>query len=260
MDIALGVSECFGIQLEENFRQPFASCSVAEFWRRWHITLGVWFKDYVFMPLVISPRLMRISGFLRERIGKRAGKNFMTVIPLAVVWLLTGLWHGTGKNYLLWGIYWGALISLSTVFDPEIRKLTKWLKIDTDSEGFRFFRKSRTFCLFVIGRFITIPGSLAVSWYTAQSVFTDFTPLRLVDGSIFTLGIDWPRFIVTLLAAALVGFVGSKREKGVHIREWIAARPLLIRWAIYYAIIFAVLIFGAYGPGYDASSFVYMRY
>lgn len=142
MDIALGVSECFGITLEENFKQPFASRSAAEFWRRWHITLGAWFKDYVFMPLAVSPRLMKVSGFLRKKIGKRAGKIFSTVIPLAVVWLLTGLWHGTGANYLVWGLYWGVLIGISTVFETEIQKLTKWLKINTSSNGYVLFQKS----------------------------------------------------------------------------------------------------------------------
>ena len=81
-----------------------------------------------------------------------------------------------------------------------------------------------------------------------------------MDRSIFSMGLSRTQFVVTLLAAALVGFIGSKQEKGIHIREWIAARPLPVRWAIYYAVILAVLIFGAYGPGYDAGSFVYMQY
>ena len=260
MDIALGVSECFGITLEENFRRPFAARSAAEFWRRWHISLGVWFKDYIFMPLVVSPKLMKISGFLRRKIGKRAGKNFLTIVPLSIVWILTGLWHGTGENYIIWGVYWGVLIILSAVFEKEIQKLTRWLKIDTSSGGFVFFQKCRTFFLFVIGRIITIPGSLAVSWYTIQSIFTNFALWKLMDRSIFSMGLSRTQFVVTLLAAALVGFIGSKQEKGIHIREWIAARPLPVRWAIYYAVILAVLIFGAYGPGYDAGSFVYMQY
>ena len=260
MDIALGVSECFGITLEENFKQPFASRSAAEFWRRWHITLGAWFKDYVFMPLAVSPRLMKVTGFFRRKVGKRAGKIFSSVIPLAAVWLLTGLWHGTGANYLVWGAYWGLLIILSTVLEPEIRKLTAWLKIDTSSGGFRFFQKSRTFILFVISRIITIPQSLDAVWYTIRSIFTNFAPWKLVDGSLLDMGLSSSRFVVLALALALVGYIGNRREKGIQIREWIAARPLPVRWLIYYGAIFAVLIFGAYGPGYIASDFVYMQF
>ena len=260
MDIALGDSECFGITLEENFKQPFASQSAAEFWRRWHITLGAWFKDYVFMPLAVSPRLMKITGFLRKKLGKRAGKIFSSVIPLVAVWILTGLWHGTGANYMVWGAYWGLLIILSTVFEPEFRKLTAWLKIDTSSSGFRFFQKSRTFWLFVISRIITIPDSLEATRDVFRRIFINFAPWKLVDGSMLKLGISSSRFIVLALALILVGFVGSRHEKGIKIREWIAARPLPIRWLIYYGVIFAVLIFGAYGPGYNASDFVYMQF
>lgn len=260
MDIALGVSECFGIALEENFKQPFAARSAAEFWRRWHVTLGNWFKDYVFMPLAVSPRLMKVTGFLRKKLGKRAGKIFSSVIPLAVVWILTGLWHGTGMNYLVWGAYWGLLIALSTVLDPEIRKLTTQLKIDTTSDGFQFFQKSRTFWLFVISRIITIPESLGNTCSIIQTIFTNFAPWKLVDGGLLELGVSRPRFIVMILAIILVGLVGSQHEKGIKIREWIAARSLPIRWMIYYGAIFAVLIFGAYGWRYNASAFVYMQF
>ena len=260
MDIALGVSECFGITLEENFKQPFASRSAAEFWRRWHITLGAWFKDYVFMPLAVSPRLMKVTGFLRKKLGKRAGKTFSSVIPLVAVWILTGLWHGTGANYLVWGAYWGLLIIFSTVLDPEIRKLTTWLKIDTSSGGFQFFQKSRTFCLFVISRIITIPVSLEGVWYTFRAILTNFSPWKLVDGSLLDLGLSSSRFLVLAIALFLVWLVGIQHEKGIQIREWIAAKPLPIRWLIYYGVIFAVLVFGAYGLGYNASDFVYMQF
>lgn len=109
MDIVIGISQILGIRLESNFNRPFFSKSAAEFWRRWHITLGAWFRDYVYMPMAISPRLIKCSTWVRNHFGKRAGKAMMNVVPLAVVWLLTGLWHGTGKAYVFWGIYWGGV-------------------------------------------------------------------------------------------------------------------------------------------------------
>lgn len=107
MDMAFGVSQIFGVELEQNFKRPFFSKSAAEFWRRWHITLGAWFKDYVYMPVVTSPRMAKILQWAKKQFGARVGKSLMAVIPLAIVWILTGVWHGTGKAYVVWGVYWG---------------------------------------------------------------------------------------------------------------------------------------------------------
>lgn len=260
MDIALGVSECYGITLEENFKRPFSSRTAAEFWRKWHMTLGTWFKDYVYMPLAVSPKLMKVSGWLRKKLNMRVAKAFMTAVPLSVVWILTGLWHGTGANYLLWGVYWGAILIVSSIFDPEIKALTRKLKIRTDSRGFRFFQVARTALLFVISRLITLPASRFVIKHVFATLFRNFAPGKLVDGSLLNMGISGPQWVVLLLAVALVAFIGHKQEKGVKIRQWIAQRPVLVRWGIYYAVVFAILIFGAYGAGYDASTFVYMRF
>lgn len=260
MDIALGISEVFGIELEENFRRPFFSESAAEFWRRWHITMGVWFKDYIYMPLAVSPKLIRAAGTVKKRAGKRAGKNFMTIVPLAVVWFLTGLWHGTGMNYIVWGIYWGALIILSSVLEPELKKLTKLLHINTESSGYRRFRCIRTFLLFCVSRVITIPGDLHATAEIFRRILFHFSPWEFFDGTLYTIGLDRPDFLLALLTLFILYLVGKKQEQGIAIRQKVDSLFLVWRWLIYLAAIFAVLIFGIYGAGYDASAFVYMNY
>ncbi len=260
MDIALGASQIFGIELAENFKRPFFSRSAAEFWRRWHITLGAWFKDYVYMPLVISPRLLAVSGKLRKSVGKRTGKAFITVIPLSVVWLLTGLWHGSGWNYIIWGIYWGILIIVSTVFEPEMKKFAGFAHINTESKGYILFRQFRTFLLFVISRIITIPSKLEATGDIFKKIFTDFAPWKLVDGSIYELVLDMANLSLPIILLVLLLFVSQKQESGVVIRERIEALPLIPRWIFWIAATFVVLIFGVYGVGYSASAFVYMNY
>lgn len=260
MDIGLGISECFGITLEENFNHPFNSRSAAEFWRRWHITLGIWFKDYIYMPLSVNPRLIKMTGKVRKKFGKRAGKNFSTVIPLVCVWILTGLWHGTGINYIIWGAYWGILIILSNIFEPQMKKFAKLLKVDIESKGYILFQKVGVFLLFVISRIITLSKSVDAMLFAFKRIFTDFAPWKFTDGSLFSFGVDRPKFLVVIISIFFLGFISNRQENGIHIREWIANRPLPIRWIIYYAAIFAVLIFGAYGSGYDAGAFVYMTY
>lgn len=260
MDIALGLSEILGIRLEENFDRPFASESAAEFWRRWHITLGVWFKDYIYMPLVISPRLLKLAGRCKARFGKQAGKQVMTIVPLAAVWLLTGLWHGTGWNYILWGLYWGALIICSTVFAPQLKRLAVRCHMDQEKPWCRFVRRVRTFLLFVGGRLITLPGSLAALRGVLRRIFFRFGPWCLVDQSIYNCGLSRANFWLGVFLILFLLWAERKQGAGIVWRERIDALPLPVRWGIYLGGIFFVLIFGIYGAGYDASAFVYMNY
>ncbi len=260
MDIALGISECFGIELQENFKRPFFSTSAAEFWRRWHITLGAWFKDYVYMPLVINPRLLKLSKKIKDKRGARAGKNVMTVIPLLIVWTLTGLWHGTGLGYIVWGLYWGIIIIISTVFAPEIKKLCDKLHINTESAGWKRWQRIRTFLIFCGGRLLTAPGSLMISGAMVKSFFRDFNPWIFFDKEIFNAGLSVQNMWCLILSILLLAFVSFRQESGVKIREKVASYPIVLRWILYFALIFVIIIFGIYGPGYSSNAFVYSQY
>lgn len=255
MDMALGMSECMGIELTPNFRHPFFSKSAAEFWRRWHITLGIWFKDYIYMPLVVNPRLIRISGFFRKKVGKRAGKAVMTVAPLYVVWILTGLWHGTGKGYVAWGLYYGTIIVFSTVFDPELKKLAKLLRINTESASYNIFRVARTFLIFSFGRLLTVEHFRD----QLKKILFDFRPWQLFDGTLFGMGLDRPNFAVLVIALCVLWRISLAQEKG-SLREIVAGLNIVFRWILYLGAVFAVLIFGMYGPGFNASDFAYMQF
>lgn len=261
MDMALGVSQMLGIKLDENFNHPFLSQEAAEFWRRWHITLGTWFKDYIYMPLAVAPWLMKLCGTLKKKGLKRLSKSMASIIPLAVVWILTGLWHGTGLNYLAWGIYWGLLIILSSVFAPELKKLTQLLKINPEGSAWQVFRRVRTFLLFVISRLITLPGSITHTKNVIGRIIGKFEPWHLVNGDLYKMALDRPNFILGILAIVLVLFVDRIEEKaGCNITQVVAKQHIVVRWLIYYGVFFAVMVFGIYGPGYDAASFVYMQY
>lgn len=259
MDIAGGFSQMLDLKLEENFNHPFFSRSAAEYWRRWHITLGTWFKDYVYMPLMISPRLISISKKLRQRLGHRTGKAFMTIVPLTAVWLLTGLWHGTGWNYVVWGLYWGGMIICSTVFAPELKKLTKALHINTEAGSWKIFQMVRTFLLVMVGRIITVPGDLKISWNIFRNIALKFHPEGLVDGSLYTLGLDRPNFILAIVCLFVLWSASMLQERGC-VRERLASNNIVFRWPAYYLLFFSIIIFGIYGPGYDAASFIYMKF
>ncbi len=256
MDMVGGIAQVMGVSLEKNFNHPFFSRSAAEFWRRWHMTLGAWYKDYILMPIATSPRFMRLTVKVRERCGKRAGRIFSTAVPTAVVWILTGMWHGTGMSYLAWGLYWGTLIILSDALSPEIKKASDFLHIQTESRVFAVVQMVRTFFLFCIGRMFTAAGSLGGCVILWSRLFYEPRLGEILSGGLFKHGLDAPNFCVALLGILLMWSVSIFQER-MGIRERIASAPLVVRWPVYYGAILLILVFGMYGSVYDASTFVY---
>jgi D-alanyl-lipoteichoic acid acyltransferase DltB (MBOAT superfamily) len=258
MDIAAGVSEIFGIQIAKNFDHPFSSRSVAEWWRRWHITLCAWMRDYVFYPMTVSPRLNRRMKNIRRRRGPKAAQTYRTIITLAVVWLLTGLWHDIRLHYLIWGLYYAILLIVDTVLQPK--KLTAKLGIDSSSNAWQRFQMVRTTLIFSFGRLITVPGDFRISLSIFRSMFTHFNPWVFWDGTLFTAGLDPSGFLLSLLLIALLLVVEHVQVKNGPLRDRIARMRLPVRWIIWYAALAGILILGIYGAAYDASTFAYMNF
>lgn len=259
MDIARGISEVLGIRLEKNFDRPFFSSSVAEFWRRWHITLGGWFKDYVYMPVATSKWMMKINTKVKKKRGVAAYKLVSAAVPLMVVWLLTGLWHGTGWNYVVWGIYYGTLIILGMIFEGEFQKVEAALHINTKAASWRILQHIRIFFVFMGGRLLTAPGTLGNTVIAIKQMFSQFNIWVFFDGSLYFMGLDRPNFILLLLTIVVLWVVSVLQSRG-SVREMIARQNIVVRWLIYYLLFFSILVFGEYGPGFNASSFVYMNF
>lgn len=257
MDIVIGVSQMMGIELDENFRQPFFSKSAAEFWRRWHMTLGAWFKDYVYLALVIHPGVLSIGKWTRERFGKNAGRTVLTVIPLAVVWLLTGLWHGTSFSYVLWGCYWGTIIILSNLLARFFQQSTALLHISTQAKGWQLFQMIRTFFLFMGGLLL----STLVGWRQMGLflwlVIKDIKSTSL--HALFDNGFDHINFVILCAAFVLLWFVDLRAAHG-SMRDDIARLNGLTRWFLYAMLILVVVFFGVYGTAYPTHSFAYEHF
>ncbi|MCH5195610.1 MAG: MBOAT family protein [Oscillospiraceae bacterium] len=259
MDMAAGISQMLGLELEKNFDHPFFSKTVAEFWRRWHITLGAWFKDYVYMPIAVSPGMIKFTGWIRTHIGKAVSRAISTIIPLAVTWILTGLWHGTGMNYITWGIYWGTLIILSTLLSKKFDALNEALHINTKTQIWRIFQMTRTFLIFCVTRIIVVPGDMTVTGDILGRLFTDLRPWELVDGTVYNLGLSEYELNLALICVGIL-WIADYLQTKVYIREKIASWNVVFRSLFYSAAVVGVLTFGLWGPSYDAASFVYMNY
>ena len=258
-DVVRGASQIFGVTLEQNFNHPFFSKTVPEYWRRWHMTLGGWFKDYVYYPCTISGFMKNLNKKTKASMSERKSRFFTVVIPVFITWVLTGLWHGTGKTYLAWGIYYSTLITISVAFHPEFEWLNKKLRINTDSFFFRLFQMVRTFCCFMGGRLLTSPGSLANTGMVIRNVLLNFNPRLLFNGEIYNYGLDQKSIQLVLLAIGVLWVVSMLQER-MQIRENFAKLNIVIRWAVIYAAIFSILIFGIYGMGFDATAFMYTQY
>lgn len=250
IDITLGVGEMFGITLPENFRQPFFSRTSTEFWHRWHITLGTWFKDYIFFPLSLTRGVKKLGKKARARFGRHVGPIVQSLIPMMAVWLCNGLWHGAGWHYIFYGVYYFVLITAGNLAEPLIQRGTGALHINRNGAGWRSFQAVKMLIIIFLGEMFFRANTLTAGFAMFGSIFTRFSAGVLTDGSLLKLGLAAPDYRVELFGAVLVLVVGVLHEKGISVREKAAAWHIVPRWAFYLSSVLLVIILGAYGVGY----------
>lgn len=260
MDIVIGLSEAMGIKLPENFRQPFFSETIQEFWQRWHITLGAWLKDYILYPLLRTKTFMALPGKWKERLGKKKAKQFTTFIALFILWFSVGLWHG-GSWKIIFGtglLQW-AYIVISELCTPAFKKMKTAMHINDKAGWFRLFRRIRTFLLITVGFMFFNAGSLTDGFKMLEKMFSVWNPGVLADGSMTELGLtimDWIVVGFSLLLLLLYSWINEKS----NFRDALSKRNVVLRWSIMYALLFFVIVMGSYGPGYSAAEFIYQGF
>ena len=260
IDIIMGASECYGIKLPENFRTPFFSRSIQEFWQRWHITLGAWFRDYILYPVLRTNAIRRLTTWVKADFGKKAAKQLPSYLGMLCVWILIGLWHGGSWKYILgMDIWFWLLIMLSQVFEPLFKKIIQLLQINTDCFSWRLFQALRVFALVCFGNmFFRLDGFLT-TLRTMKAGLSRWNPEIFFDGSLLKLGLDGPYLGVVVVSLCVLLIVSVLQEKE-SVREQLARQNLVFRWAILLGLIFGIILLGMYGPGYDAQSFIYEHF
>lgn len=250
MDVVIGTAQIFGVEMPENFRRPFLSRTISKFWTRWHITLGTWFKDYIFYPLSMSRALSRLTVRARKRLGNHFGPLVSASVALFAVWICNGLWHGAGWSYIFFGMYHFAWILIGNILEPFVREYAEKHRIDRESKVYRAMQILRTIILVNIGELFFRAESLKAGLVMFKKMVTEFSFASFRDGTILNLGMDSLDFLIALVAIVIVLVINVLTEKGVSVREELARRNTVVRWAAYYALILFVIIFGAYGVGY----------
>lgn len=260
MDIATGISQIFGIDLEVNFRQPYFSKSIEEFWRRWHITLGGWMKDYIFYPLSLSKKFAVLGKKARKIFGNYIGKRLPPFLAMFLVYFLVGFWHGPNWKYAAYGIWNGTIIAAGILLQPVYKKGISLFHVKETSLGWKLFQTLRTFILCSIGRFFSKSASCTMAFIMIQNIFLCPMPWQLVDGTLFNLGLDGKDLTVAFVMSVLLLLVDFAHERGIQIRESIASQGIIFRWLIYWTAFFLIIIFGIYGPAYNSTDFIYQQF
>ena len=270
IDIVTGVSEMFGIQLKKNFNHPYFSKTMPEFWRRWHISLQEWFKDYVYYPVSTSDFMRKIKKSFKQKGNKKAEELFSSCFPILVVWMITGIWHGASWNFVVWGLYHATLLIGSHVLEPVFNKLNQIFHVDTENFGWYCFQMLRTYILCCIGRVFFVVTSVGQSFSILKKMVTNLSfgalmtslhtygsSLSEVIEGIFAMG----KFdiLIAIIAVGVLLIVDILQEK-MKIRETLSRQNIIFRWIIIYIGLFAVILFGIYGPGFDATSFIYEKF
>ena len=255
--IAIGAARVMGFDFRQNFRQPYLSLSVAEFWRRWHMSLNRWLIDYLYIPLGGS----RCS---------RLRKDYNTLVTFG----LSGLWHGAGFGYIMWGLVNGLYVIIESRCHDLVLKIRtnrspsimKQHPVAIFTALKRFFRGAVTFALIVFSWVFFRAQSMSTSLEVLHRIFREFNfnafcsyiSGQLVNEEGATLfGLDVsvsiPAFLICLLVVIVVDLIANKHNL-VHA---IASGHRAVRWTICFLLIFSVLILGVYGFGYNAGAFIY---
>lgn len=242
IDVVRGVSECFGVRLGENFRQPYFSKDLGEFWRRWHISLGAFMKNYIFFPLAMWKPLKLLKKQLRKHMSMKMASKIIVAIGDLIVFLIVGIWHGAGSKYAGWGIYNGAILAFSAVMEDVYRSWKNALHINEQSGRWQTFRLVRTLVIVTIGWVFDCADTASGA---VRMFFRMFVLNRTSLGRIFTTKVETLFYLpILFLACMLLLWVDIQHEKGISLRQSIAARPFWKQAAIWTALFQAILLVG----------------
>lgn len=262
IDIAIGAGEMFGFKLPENFNLPFMAQTLEEFWRRWHITLGGWLRDFILYPILKSGLFQKFTSVTKKAFGKKYGKKIPTWIGLIISWFMVGFWHGGGLNYIFGvGILFGIIIILGDALEPVFDKLNKLLKINTDAFSWKMFRVLRTWLFFGTGLSFFRAESLAAGFRNLGLSVSVFNPWIFFDGTIWTLGLDRTEVSILLFYGTIVVIAGIlKAMTGKNVRALLQEQNMLFRWILYAGLVYSVIIYGCYGSGFSSAAFIYQGF
>ena len=240
-DIAIGAAQVMGFRLRDNFNRPFHAPSMAEFWRRWHMSLMSWFRDYVYIPLG----------------GSRVAK-WKWYFNIFFTFTLSGLWHGAGWGFILWGSLNGCYLIISDWTKSLREKWAQWVRLDRIPIFHKGFQIGFTFFLFCFTLILFRSKTLSDALYVITHLGTGLGSLKGLKMSLksfYNLGVDRHELILLLISIGLMELV-EWVEPLRNMRRMFSERPILFRWVMYYVVILFLIFFGKYND----RAFIYFQF
>ncbi len=259
IDITIGIAEMLGIHVTENFKRPYFSKNIKEYWNRWHITMGSWFTDYIFYPISVCQPMLNISKASRKVLGDALGKRVPVYLASFVVWFTTGIWHGASWNFIVWGLGNFVVIMISQECEPFYKWFHNKFPNVGDKWAYRAFQVIRTILLMSSLRMFDCYRDVPLTFKMFGSMFTTFNWGEVLSGGLMGLGLTVIDYVILFVGFVMLLSVSLVQRRG-KVRDQIAAKPVWVRTLLWYGLFLLVLLFGAYGVGYDASQFIYNQF
>ena len=266
IDISRGIAQILGIDMAENFRRPYFSKSISEYWRRWHITLGAWMKEYIFYPLSLSglflntSKKMKSTKFGATKAGAHVAKVLPTAVASLIVFFVVGIWHGASWKYVAFGLWNGGIIMLSILMKPLFDSAIEKLHINRKNFLWILFQMIRTFIIVCIGYVFDVAPSFRQAAWTFKSMVVNQS-IGHILGQVFGLGLDMINLVILAVSGLILLFVSICQEKtGQHIRCLLNKKSVLLRYGAVLFLLTAVLVVGLYDSGNSTATFIYAQF
>jgi len=259
IDIVRGFSRILGIDLAENFHRPYYARSLEEFWRRWHITLGEWMRDYIFYPLMLSTSFQKFSHRLRKSTRSVVVHKIPVSIATFVVFMAVGVWHGAAWHWVAYALFNAAIIAGSVLLEPVYKRFHEVTRIPADNAAYTLFMRVRTVLIRSIS--LTLGRALSLTQASAMiaCIFTRFHFSAFADGSLLAHGLDIRDYVILICAVSVVWWISLLQERGHSIVTLLTRKPVLMRWVLYIGSVVAIALLSVDANAGEVN-FIYGRF
>jgi alginate O-acetyltransferase complex protein AlgI len=258
-DIAIGTGKIFGIKLMENFKSPYFSKTISEFWTRWHISFSSWLRDYIFLPVAYW-----IAGKYSKKNSFNIGINYLSYITASfITMIICGIWHGAAWTFILWGFLQGFYLVFGFLTKSYRKKIKRFIHLDRNVFFNKLVKILITFCMINFSFIIFRANNLYDAFYIVSNLFNgtgellvNFYDLSYIGNLFGSFGLyksEIPAFVIILSFF----LINETYGRNINIFNRLNDKPFAIRWAVYYFLIFSIIFLGAYNSN---QQFLYVQF